>query len=136
MGAVRLRHQAAPAPDEEDDVQTSQKRAARDRRHKRVRRRIRGTAAKPRLSVYRSNTNIYAQLIDDDRGHTLAQASSREAGIDGDGKAGAAAQVGKLIAERAKEQGITEVVFDRGGNRYAGRVAALADGAREAGLDF
>ena len=119
-------------------MQTSQKRAARDRRHRRVRRRIHGTAAKPRLSVYRSNTNTYAQLIDDDSGHTLAQASTRETGVDGgeDGKTGAAAQVGKLIAERAQAAGITTVVFDRGGNRYAGRVAALADGAREAGLDF
>ena len=119
-------------------MQTSQKRAARDRRHYRTRRRIHGTAAKPRLSVYRSNTNIYAQLIDDDAGHTWAQASSREDGVDGGegGKTGAATQVGKLLAERAQAVGITTVVFDRGGNRYAGRVAALADGAREAGLDF
>jgi large subunit ribosomal protein L18 len=119
-------------------VQTRQKRAARDRRHKRIRRTVRGTTTQPRLSVYRSNTNIYAQVIDDGAGHTLVQASSREDGIEAaeDGKAGAARQVGTLVAERALEQGITAVVFDRGGNRYAGRVAALAEGARGAGLRF
>ncbi|MEX1163559.1 MAG: 50S ribosomal protein L18 [Nitriliruptor sp.] len=120
-------------------MQASRKREARRRRHQRTRKTIRGIAAQPRLSVYRSNTNIYAQLIDDREGRTLVAASSRESGIetseDG-GKIDAARQVGKLIGERAVEQGITTVVFDRGGNRYAGRVAALAEGARDAGLKF
>jgi large subunit ribosomal protein L18 len=120
-------------------MKTSRKRDARRRRHQRSRKSISGTATQPRLSVYRSNTNIYAQLIDDREGRTLVAASSRESGIetseDG-GKTDAARQVGKLIGERAVEQGITAVVFDRGGNRYAGRVAALAEGARDAGLKF
>lgn len=112
--------------------------AARRRRRGRIRKRIHGSAARPRLSVYRSNVHIYAQLIDDDRGHTLAAASSKDAGLTPgeDGKVGVAREVGKLIGERAKEAGIDEVVFDRGGNRYAGRVAALAEAAREAGLKF
>jgi large subunit ribosomal protein L18 len=119
-------------------VQASKKRAARNRRHQRIRKNVRGSATQPRLSVYRSNTNIYAQLIDDEAGHTLVQASSREADVDAsdEAKIGAARQVGKLVAERALEKGIEAVVFDRGGNRYAGRVAALAEGAREAGLKF
>jgi large subunit ribosomal protein L18 len=120
-------------------VQTSRKREARRRRHQRARKTIRGTATHPRLSVYRSNTNIYAQLIDDREGRTLVAASSRESGIEAGetpGKVDVARQVGKLIGERAVEQGITTVVFDRGGNRYAGRVAALAEGARDAGLQF
>jgi large subunit ribosomal protein L18 len=119
-------------------MQTTKKREARRRRHQRARKRIQGTATHPRLSVYRSNTNIYAQLIDDREGRTLAAASSRESGVEaGDGgKTEAARQVGKLIGERAVEQGITTAVFDRGGNRYAGRVAALAEGARDAGLQF
>lgn len=116
----------------------STKYASRARRRGRIRKRIHGTADKPRLSVYRSNVHIYAQLIDDDRGHTLAAASSKNAGITPgeDGKVGVAREVGTLIAERAKDAGIDTVVFDRGGNRYAGRVAALADAAREGGLDF
>ncbi|MTV27193.1 50S ribosomal protein L18 [Nitriliruptoraceae bacterium ZYF776] len=119
-------------------MQTTQKRAARDRRRKRIRKRVRGTAAQPRLSVFRSNDHIYAQVIDDVAGRTLAAASSLEGGVDkgDDGKVGVARQVGKLVGERAVEQGLTAVVFDRGGNRYAGRVAALAEGAREAGLTF
>ncbi|MEX1177769.1 MAG: 50S ribosomal protein L18 [Nitriliruptor sp.] len=120
-------------------MQVSKKREARRRRHQRSRKTVRGTATKPRLSVYRSNTNIYAQLIDDTAGNTLVAASSRESGVeasDDGGKTDAARQVGKLIGERAVEQGITAVVFDRGGNRYAGRVAALAEGARDAGLQF
>ena len=113
------------------------KRRARRRRHERVRRHIRGTAARPRLVVYRSNTGIYAQLVDDQRGHTLAAASTLDKGLepDGDGKVGMSKAVGKLIAERAQAAGITRVVFDRGGNRYHGRVKALADAARDAGLD-
>ena len=117
---------------------TKTKIAARQRRHARVRRKIHGTEEKPRLSVYRSNRAIYAQLIDDDRGHTMATASTLEQGVtpEGDGKVGMAKAVGRLIGQRAIDAGFTEVVFDRGGNRYHGRVAALADGAREAGLEF
>ena len=94
--------------------------------------------ARPRLAVYRSNTHIYAQVIDDRAGATLAAASSAEATFapEGDGKIGAAKAVGKLVAERAKDAGVEKVVFDRGGNRYQGRVAALADSARDAGLKF
>lgn len=116
----------------------SKKRIARRKRHLRIRKHLHGTAARPRLSVYRSNDHIYAQVIDDDAGHTLVAASSLEAGITKgeDGKVGVARDVGALVAQRATEQGITEVVFDRGGNRYAGRVAALADGARKGGLTF
>ena len=119
-------------------MQTTQKRAARDRRRKRIRKRVRGTATQPRLAVFRSNHHIYAQLIDDVAGNTLVAASSLESGVTKgeDGKTGVARQVGKLVGERAVEQGLSEVVFDRGGNRYAGRVAALAEGAREAGLEF
>ena len=115
---------------------TTTKRAARERRHARVRRKVRGTADKPRLNVYRSNRAIYAQLVDDDRGHTLAAASSLEQGVtpEGDGKVGVAKAVGRLVGQRAVDTGVTEVVFDRGGNRYHGRVAAVAEGAREAGL--
>jgi large subunit ribosomal protein L18 len=115
-------------------VQASKKREARRRRHQRIRKSIRGTATQPRLSVYRSNTNIYAQLIDDARDTPWSprRRASRASRPSGDGgKTGAARQVGKLIGERAVEQGITTVVFDRGGNRYAGRVAALAEGARD-----
>lgn len=112
--------------------------AARHRRHARLRKKVRGTAERPRLAVFRSNTGIYAQVIDDTKGHTLAAASSLESGVTKgeDGKVGEAKQVGKLVAERASAAGIDTVVFDRGGNRYAGRVAALADAAREAGLKF
>ncbi len=112
--------------------------AARNRRRTRIRKRVRGTATRPRLAVYRSNVHIYAQVIDDVAGHTLAAASTKDAGSSTgeEGKVGAAKEVGKLLAERAKAAGIEDVVFDRGGNRYAGRVAALADGAREGGLSF
>jgi large subunit ribosomal protein L18 len=109
---------------------------ARRRRHRRVRGRVAGTAERPRLSVARSNKRIYAQLIDDDRGHTLAAAGSHEAALRGLSKGDAAGEVGKLLAERAKAGGITRVVFDRGGYKYHGRVKALADGAREGGLGF
>ena len=117
---------------------SSDKRSARSRRHMRVRQRVRGTSERPRLAVYRSNTGIYAQLVDDRVGHTLAAASSLDDGLqpDGDGKVGVAKAVGKLVAERAQAAGISTVVFDRGGNRYMGRVAALAEGAREGGLKF
>lgn len=106
---------------------------SRNRLHMRIRQKVRGTAERPRLSVFRSDKAIYCQLIDDLKGHTLAAASSK--GLDGS-KADKAAAVGKLIAERAKSNGIESVVFDRGGYRYHGRVRALAEGAREGGLKF
>ncbi len=109
---------------------------ARERRHRRVRGKVSGTAERPRLSVSRSNKRIYAQLIDDERGHTLAAAGSHEAALRGLDKGPAAAEVGRLLAERGTQAGVTAVVFDRGGYRYHGRVKALADGAREGGLEF
>jgi large subunit ribosomal protein L18 len=108
------------------------------RRHLRVRKKVTGTTVRPRLVVNRSTRHIHAQVVDDTRGFTLVAASTLEADLrsaDGD-KTAAAAQVGKLLAERAKAAGIDSVVFDRGGRRYHGRIAALADGAREAGLTF
>lgn len=116
------------------------KRMQRERRHTRVRGRMHGTEQRPRLNVFRSLTNIYAQVIDDDKGHTLVSASTidREvaAQIEGKTKSEAAKIVGQVVAARAKAAGITQVVFDRGGYKYHGRVAALAEGAREAGLEF
>ena len=119
-------------------MSTDNKRASRQRRHQRVRRSVRGTPARPRLVVYRSNTDIYAQVVDDTVGHTLVAASSLDDQVspEGEGKVGVSKGVGKLVGERAKQAGIASVVFDRGGNRYQGRVAALAEGAREAGLEF
>jgi large subunit ribosomal protein L18 len=108
-------------------------------RHLRIRKRIRGTEARPRLSVYRSSSHIYAQLVDDVRGVTLAAASSREdvqSNAEGKGRVAISGAVGKLLAERAKAKGITQVSFDRGGFLYHGRVKALADGARAGGLEF
>ena len=106
-------------------------------RHKRVRAKISGTAERPRLNVFRSLSNIYAQIIDDTTGNTLVSASSVEKGFEGNGgNKEAAKKVGVMIAERAKEKGITEVVFDRGGYVYHGRVKELAEGAREGGLQF
>ena len=112
------------------------KRDARQRRHDRLRKSVTGTPERPRLAVFRSNKSIYAQLIDDTKGHTVVSASSLESGVSGDDKTGIANAVGKLIAERAKAAGVEAVVFDRGGNRYQGRVKALAEGAREGGLQF
>ena len=109
---------------------------ARKRRHIRVRKKISGTTACPRLNVYRSLKNIYVQIIDDTKGVTLASASSLELKGQNGGNKEAANAVGKLIAEKAKAAGITEVVFDRGGYLYHGRVMALAEGAREGGLEF
>lgn len=111
--------------------------AARLHRHARVRSKITGTADRPRLDVFRSNTNIYAQLIDDSKGVTIVSAASNEKdfGISG-GNCEGARKVGKLIAERAKSKKISEVVFDRGGYIYHGRVKELAEGAREGGLKF
>ena len=112
--------------------------ARRDRRRYRVRKKVTGTAERPRLAVFRSNRHISVQLIDDEAGNTLAAASSREPGVAaaGGGNIAAAGEIGRLIAERAREAGTTTVTFDRGGNRYHGRVAALADAAREGGLEF
>ena len=111
--------------------------AQRLKRHKRVRGKISGTPERPRLNVFRSETNIYAQIIDDVAGKTLVSASSLEKNFNCDGtKTDAAKMVGQLVAERAKAAGITTVVFDRGGYVYHGRVQALAEGAREGGLDF
>ena len=112
--------------------------SARARRHLRVRKSIVGTADRPRLVVTRSSRHIVAQVVDDARGHTLASASSMEVdqrSSDGD-KTAKARRVGELVAERAKAAGVASVVFDRGGNRYHGRVAAVADGAREGGLSL
>ena len=109
-------------------------------RHKRVRRKISGTASRPRLCVYRSNASIYAQIIDDENGVTLVSASTLDkdvkANLEGKSKSEQAKFVGETVAKRALEKNITEVVFDRGGYIYIGRVQALADGAREAGLKF
>ena len=108
------------------------------RRHFRVRKNVRGTAERPRLVVTRSTRHISAQIIDDLKGHTLVSASTLDAslrGTEGD-KSALAGKVGALLAERAKAAGVSKVVFDRGGNKYAGRIAALADAAREAGLEF
>ncbi len=115
-----------------------QKRDARIRRHRRVRKQVRGTAERPRLAVFRSNRHISAQVIDDVAGRTLAAASTIETsvGADGTGNITAATEVGKLLAERARSAGVEKVVFDRGGFLYHGRVAAVADAAREAGLEF
>ena len=109
----------------------------RMKRHKRVRAKISGTPVCPRLNVFRSEANIYAQIIDDVAGKTLCSASTVEKGFEGNGgNCEAAAKIGKLVGERAVAAGITEVVFDRGGNVYHGRVKALAEGAREGGLKF
>lgn len=111
--------------------------AQRLKRHKRVRGKISGTPERPRLNVFRSETNIYAQIIDDVNGVTLAAASSLDKSIEGfGGNVEAARKVGQLVAERAKAKGIDTVVFDRGGYVYHGRVQALAEGAREGGLNF
>ncbi len=113
---------------------------SRDRRHRRVRKHIIGTVERPRLNVFRSEAEIYAQVIDDQAGHTLASASSIDHEIreklSGKTKTEQARLVGQAVAERAKTKGVSQVIFDRGGFRYIGRVKALADGAREAGLDF
>jgi large subunit ribosomal protein L18 len=116
------------------------RRIGRARRHFRVRKKVAGTPLRPRLVVNRSSRHIYAQIVDDTRGHTLASASTLDTSIRGVTDAGdkkaQATSVGQLVAERAKAAGVTAVVFDRGGNRYTGRIAALADAARAAGLEF
>ena len=120
-------------------INPRQRNVIRQRVHTRIREKMSGTAERPRLNIYRSLNHIYTQLIDDQNGVTLASASTM--GKKGDGKKyggniAAAAEVGKLIAERAQEKGIKKVVFDRGGYLYHGRIKALADAAREAGLEF
>jgi large subunit ribosomal protein L18 len=114
------------------------KQVGRSRRHYRVRKKVIGSAERPRLAVFRSNKHIVAQVIDDRAGRTLAAASTLESDLKGGSTANkaAATSVGRLLAERAKSAGVTRVVFDRGGFQYHGRVAALADAAREAGLEF
>ncbi|MBW4689995.1 MAG: 50S ribosomal protein L18 [Komarekiella atlantica HA4396-MV6] len=116
------------------------RRESKQRRHRRVRGKVIGSPERPRLAVFRSNEHIYAQVIDDTQHHTLVAASTVEPELKSSLSSGAnrdaSAQVGKLIATRLLEKGITKVVFDRGGNLYHGRVKALADAAREAGLDF
>jgi len=118
-------------------VSTTDRSKARLRRHRRVRKSVTGTEARPRLAVFRSAKHISAQVIDDSAGRTVAAASSVQAGV-ADGVTGiaAATEVGRVVAERAREAGIATVVFDRGGYKYHGRVAALADAARDAGLEF
>jgi len=122
---------------------TINKNEARQKRHTRVRKRVQGTPERPRLNVYRSTNNIYAQIIDDLAGRTLVSASSLDSALKGEkpikgagGNVEAAKGVGALVAERAKAAGVTKVVFDRGGYLYHGRIQALADAARENGLDF
>lgn len=112
--------------------------AARTRRHVRLRKKIVGTEQRPRLVVTRSARHVFVQVVDDSKGHTLASASTMEAELRslGADKSAKARKVGELIAKRAKEAGVSEVVFDRGGSKYAGRVAAIADGAREGGLNL
>jgi large subunit ribosomal protein L18 len=118
-------------------IRKIEKKEIRNRIHQRIRRKLSGTKERPRLAVFRSVAHIYAQVIDDVEGKTLASASS----VDKDGKTkggnvAAAKAIGKLVAERAKEKGVKQVVFDRGGYQYHGRIKALADAAREAGLEF
>ncbi|MBP3038160.1 50S ribosomal protein L18 [Bacillaceae bacterium Marseille-Q3522] len=119
-------------------ITKADKNAVRKRRHARVRTKLSGTAVRPRLNVFRSNKHIYAQLIDDANGVTLASASTldKEISLDSTSNIEAAVQVGELVAKRGKEKGITSVIFDRGGYLYHGRVKALADAARENGLEF
>ena len=116
----------------------NKKAVARKRRHTRVRKKLSGTTARPRLVVFRSARHILVQVVDDVAGHTLASASTMEKDlrVSKSDKSDKSREVGKLIASRAKAAGVTTVVFDRGGNRFHGRVAALAEGAREGGLDF
>lgn len=122
------------------DVKGKRKYQARKRRQRRVRAKLHGTAQRPRLNIFRSNENIFAQVIDDDQGHTLVSASTIDTEVASQlsdkSKTDAARIVGQVLAERAKNAGIETVIFDRGGFQYHGRVAALAEGAREAGLKF
>lgn len=122
------------------DLKGRKKYQARKRRQRRVRAKLHGTAERPRLNIFRSNENIFAQIINDDEGHTLVSSSSIDTEVapqvQDKNKTEAAKVVGQVLAERAKKAGVETVVFDRGGFQYRGRVAALAEGAREAGLKF
>ncbi len=113
----------------------AERRTSKARRHFRLRKKVAGTAERPRLVVTRSTRHLYAQIVDDARGVTLASASTYKLGAEGD-KSAQARKVGEVLAERATAAGVTRVVFDRGGNKYHGRIAALADAAREGGLEF
>ena len=118
-------------------IKKPEKKEIRKRIHKRIRRKLSGTAERPRLAIFRSVAHIYAQVIDDAKGSTIVSASSVDKGAKTNGgNVAAAKSIGKLVAERAQEKGIKRVVFDRGGYQYHGRVKALADAAREAGLEF
>ena len=118
-------------------IRKIEKKEIRSRIHRRIRRKLQGTTQRPRLAIFRSVAHIYAQIIDDELGRTLVSASSVDKGArTNGGNVAAAKTIGKLVAERAKEKGINRVVFDRGGYHYHGRVKALADAAREAGLEF
>lgn len=121
-------------------LKTFDRREARRRRHHRIRKKVAGSPERPRLAVYRSHNHIYAQVIDDVHGHTLVAASTIDPALrgqlDGLSKKEQASRVGQLVAERARAKGVRQVVFDRGGYRYHGRVKALADAVREAGLEF
>jgi large subunit ribosomal protein L18 len=117
-------------------IPNRQRNAIRKRVHFRIREKLAGTAERPRLNIYRSLNHIYAQVIDDAAGTTLVSASSIESKLKTGGNVAAAKDIGKLVAEKAQEKGIKKVVFDRGGYLYHGRVKALADAAREAGLEF
>ena len=119
---------------------SEQSRKARKRRHRRVRKKVSGTAGRPRMNIFRSLQHIYVQVIDDEMGHTLASASTVDAQvqerINGLDKTAQARVVGQVLAERAMDKGVTKVVFDRGGYKYHGRVKALAEGSRQGGLEF
>ena len=115
---------------------TINRKLIRQRVHTRIRRKVRGTAERPRLAVYFSNKNVYAQVIDDDTGRTLVSASTKEKGVSGAANIATAMKIGATVAERAAAKGVTNVVFDRGGFFYHGKVKALADAAREKGLQF
>ncbi len=117
-------------------ISTVKRNTIRQTVHARIRRKLAGTPERPRLNVYRSLNHIYAQVIDDQKGITLASASTVTTKLSTGGNVAAAREIGKLVAERAQEKGVKKVVFDRGGYLYHGRIKALADAAREAGLDF
>ncbi len=117
-------------------MRAEQKVTSLRRRHRRVRKRLVGTSERPRLAVYRSNRHIYAQVIDDFKGRTLAHASTLSTGDEGASPKDKAKEVGRAVAQRARDAGVTRVSFDRGGFKYHGRVQAVAEGAREAGLEF
>ena len=134
--AERSRRAAPPIGERDEMITQTKRNAIRQRIHARIRQKMAGTAARPRLNVYRSLTNIYAQVIDDQNGVTLASASSLALKLKTGGNIAAAKEIGKAVAEAATAKGVKKVVFDRGGFLYHGRIKALADAAREAGLEF